>query len=51
LDRYGNIRVDTHSSNCVMQALLARLGYTRCGVIRLSDGTPRDAFQKVRPGR
>ncbi len=47
LARCGNIRVDTHASNAVMQDLLARLGYTRCGVIYIGDGTPRDAFQKV----
>jgi hypothetical protein len=47
LERCGNIRVDTHADNTVMQNLLGRLGYTRCGVIRIGDGTPRDAFQKV----
>jgi hypothetical protein len=46
LERCGNIRVDTHRSNAVMQALLERLGYVRCGEITLADGTPRDAFQK-----
>jgi hypothetical protein len=47
LKRCGNIRVDTHACNTVMQNLLARLGYTRCGVIFIGDGTPRDAFQKA----
>jgi hypothetical protein len=47
LARCGNIRVDTHRCNTVMQSLLARLGYTLCGVIRIADGTPRDAFQKI----
>lgn len=46
LARCGNLRVDTHACNTVMHNLLARLGYTRCGVIYISDGTPRDAFQK-----
>jgi hypothetical protein len=46
----GNIRVDTHACNTVMQNLLTRLGYTRRGVIRIADGTPRDAFQKKRSG-
>ncbi len=46
LAQCGNIRVDTHSDNHVMQALLDRLGFTRCGVIYLGDGTPRDAFHK-----
>ncbi|MDR2912782.1 MAG: GNAT family N-acetyltransferase [Alistipes sp.] len=48
LERCGNIRVDTHACNAVMQSLLARLGYTRCGVIYLPDGSPRDAFQKLK---
>uniref|UniRef100_S0DDL6 Putative N-acetyltransferase n=1 Tax=termite gut metagenome TaxID=433724 RepID=S0DDL6_9ZZZZ len=46
-ERCGNIRVDTHADNTVMQTLLERSGYTRCGVIFLADGTPRDAFQKI----
>jgi GNAT superfamily N-acetyltransferase len=46
LERCGNLRVDTHAANAVMQDLLSRLGYTRCGVIYIGDGTPRDAFQK-----
>jgi hypothetical protein len=50
LEKCGNLRVDTHSSNTVMQNLLRRLGYTRRGVITLADGTPRDAFQKCRDG-
>jgi hypothetical protein len=46
LAQCGNLRVDTHSANTVMQNLLTRLDYTRRGVIVISDGTPRDAFQK-----
>ncbi len=47
LEQCGNIRVDTHADNAVMQNLLRRLGYTRCGVIYIADGTPRDAFHKT----
>ncbi len=46
LEQCGNLRVDTHSNNDVMQSLLEREGFVRCGVIILTDGTPRDAFQK-----
>ncbi|MDR2891227.1 MAG: GNAT family N-acetyltransferase [Alistipes sp.] len=46
LEKCGNIRVDTHAENGVMQSLMARMGYTRCGVIFVGDGTPRDVFQK-----
>jgi hypothetical protein len=45
----GNIRVDTHADNHVMVSLLTRLGYSLRGTIRIADGTPRQAFQKIRP--
>jgi hypothetical protein len=47
--RCGNIRVDTHAANNVMQNLLTRLNYTHCGTIHIADGTPRDAFHKISP--
>jgi len=46
LEKCGNLRVDTHSSNVVMQRLLQRMGFTMCGEVMMTDGTPRDAFQK-----
>lgn len=42
-----NIRVDTHETNIPMQKVLTRLGYIRCGIIYVGDGTPRVAFQKI----
>jgi len=47
LERCGNLRVDTHSSNTVMQQLLKRMNFTRCGEVRMTDGTPRDAYQRL----
>jgi hypothetical protein len=47
LGRCGNVRVDTHADNSVMQSLLVREGYKKCGMIFIADGTPRDAFQKL----
>lgn len=44
--KIGNIRVDTHHDNIPMQNFLKKYGFTYCGVIYVSDGTPRDAFQK-----
>lgn len=41
-----NIRVDTHHENVPMQQFLKKIGFTYCGIIHVSDGTPRDAFQK-----
>ena len=41
-----NIRVDTHRDNLIMQHILERNGYAACGIIYVSNGTPRVAFQK-----
>jgi len=48
----GNVRIDTHRANAAMLALLARQGYTQCGIIRLGlfDEAALDervAFQKI----
>lgn len=42
-----NIRVDTHHENLPMQQFLKKNGFVYCGIIYVSDGTPRDAFQKI----
>ena len=41
-----NIRIDTHRDNRVMQELLLRHGFRRCGIIYLANGDERIAFQK-----
>jgi hypothetical protein len=41
-----NIRIDTHRDNAVMQNVLKRNGYQRCGIIFLANGADRIAFQK-----
>lgn len=40
-----NIRIDTHEDNKVMQGALKKFGFKRCGIIYLSNGEPRIAFQ------
>ncbi len=40
-----NIRVDTHRDNIPMQRLLKKLGYQYCGVIYITDGSERLAYQ------
>ena len=45
--RCDSFRVDTHHDNLYMQALCARLNFARCGVIYVSDGTPRVAYEKL----
>lgn len=47
-DRCGNLRMDTHEDNKVMQHVLEKNGFWRCGRIYIEDGSPRIAFQKVR---
>lgn len=42
-----NIRVDTHRDNRAMQHILASLGFTYCGIIFVSNGTERMAYQKT----
>ena len=45
----SNIRMDTHEKNTTMQHVLEKLGFARCGIIYISDGTPRIAYQLLLP--
>ena len=38
------LRIDTHHDNSVMQNALARLGFQKCGIIYIADGSPRIAY-------
>ncbi len=40
-----DIRIDTHEDNSKMHAVLAELGFKRCGIIYLDIGAPRIAYQ------
>ena len=42
----GNLRIDTHEKNLPMQGMLAKNGFTRCGLIRISNGEERVAYHK-----
>ena len=42
----GNIRIDTHRDNRAMLSLLKKLGYKRCGTIKLTSGALREALHK-----
>ena len=44
----GNLRIDTHEENVVMQRALARIGFTKCGTIYLESGAPRWAYQRIK---
>ena len=42
-----HVRIDTHEDNKVMQHILQKHGFQRCGIIYLANGEPRIAFEKV----
>lgn len=42
----NHIRIDTHHDNIVMQNAVAKLGFERSGIIRLSNGDPRIAYER-----
>lgn len=46
-ERCKNLRIDTHKDNYVMQNMLIKNGFFRCGIIFLESGDPRIAFQKI----
>lgn len=43
----GNLRIDTHHDNVVMQNAIRKCGFEECGTIYVQDGTPRIAYQKI----
>jgi L-amino acid N-acyltransferase YncA len=47
-EQCGNLKIDTHHNNIVMQNLLKKLGFEYCGIIHLVDGDERLAYQKVK---
>jgi len=42
-----SMRIDTHKDNKGMQGLLANLGYQYCGIIILTSGAERLAYEKA----
>lgn len=46
LEQCGNIKIDTHRDNLVMQKMLEKNGFHYCGIIYIKDGAERLAFQK-----
>lgn len=43
----GNIRIDTHRDNGIMQHNILKHGFSYCGIIYLLSGDERLAYQKV----
>ena len=45
-EQCGNLKIDTHRDNTVMQNLLQKNGFVYCGIIHLANGAERLAYQK-----
>ena len=45
--KIGNVRIDTHFDNKIMQKLIERKGFERSGVIYVEDGSPRIAYELI----
>ena len=45
-EQCGNLRIDTHRDNVVMQNLLKKNGFEYCGIIYVNNGEERLAYQK-----
>ena len=39
-----NLRIDTHQDNLIMQKLIEKNGFTKCGIIYVRDHSPRLAY-------
>lgn len=46
-EKYENLRIDTHKNNHKMLDKIRENGFTYCGVIKIDDGSSREAFQKI----
>ena len=42
-----HLRIDTHHDNKVMQHVVEKLGFSRRGIIYVSDGSPRIAYEMI----
>lgn len=47
-DRVDHLRIDTHQDNLPMRSAIAKAGFERVGIVYVSDGTPRVAFDWLR---
>ena len=48
-DPYRNIKIDTHRDNRIMQHCILSYGFTYCGIIYLTSGDERLAYQLIKP--
>ena len=47
LQTIRHLRIDTHSDNLIMQHVITKNGFTKCGIIYVADGTPRLAYERL----
>lgn len=45
-NKITHLRIDTHENNKIMRHVVEKLGFKRCGIIVIGDGTPRIAYEK-----
>lgn len=43
----NHLRIDTHIDNKIMQHLIEKNGLKKCGIIYVSDGSPRIAYEII----
>ncbi|MBO5130031.1 MAG: N-acetyltransferase [Oscillospiraceae bacterium] len=47
LGKCAYLRIDTHENNKVMQHVVTKNGFCRCGIIYTDNGSPRIAFDRI----
>ena len=45
--KISHLRIDTHKDNKIMQHLIEKNGFYKCGIIYVTDGTPRFVYEKI----
>lgn len=45
--KISHLRIDTHEDNKIMQHLILKNGFKKCGIIHISDGSPRLVYEKI----
>lgn len=45
--KISHLRIDTHEDNIVMQHLIIKNGFRKCGIIHIADGSLRIAYEKI----
>ena len=43
--RFSHLRIDTHFKNRPMHHIIDKEGFVYCGVVYMTDGSPRDAYE------